>query len=206
MDYARPVEAVIPGVQGRILGVLTRTDAELTISTAARLAGVSVNRATTVVNNLVSLGLVERREAGSAALVRLARDNEAAREVAALGDLRSQVLGRLRAEATAIQPAPASLALFGSFARGEARADSDIDVLIVRPTHVAESDPTWSDTVGRWSNRARRITGNPVNLLEAGEAELPRLLKRRGSLWEELSRDAVVLSGKEPASLGARDR
>ena len=41
MDFARPVEALIPGVQGRVLGVLARTEAEMTIRTVAGLAAVS---------------------------------------------------------------------------------------------------------------------------------------------------------------------
>jgi predicted nucleotidyltransferase len=201
MDFVRPVEALVPGVQGRILAALARTDSELTISAAARLAEVSVNRATTVVNNLVSLGLVERREAGSAALIRLARDNEAAHEIVALADIHSRVVDRLRAEADRIRPVPASLALFGSFARGEARADSDIDVLVVRPAHVAEDDAVWTDAVGRWADRARTVAGNPVNLIEAAEDELPKLLNRRGSLWQALAQDAVVLVGAALTSL-----
>src|SRR5260221_1903790 len=95
MDYVRSVEVVIPGVQGRVLGVLARSDAELTMRTVGKLAGVSSNRAAAVLNHLVSLGLVERREAGSAALVRLARDNEAARAVLALAGLRETVIRQL---------------------------------------------------------------------------------------------------------------
>jgi hypothetical protein len=45
VDYANPVEVVIPGVQGKVLGVLARTETELTMTTVAKLAGVSINRA-----------------------------------------------------------------------------------------------------------------------------------------------------------------
>jgi predicted nucleotidyltransferase len=186
--------------------VLARTDADLTISSAARLAGVSVNRATAVVKNLVSLGLVERRDAGSAALVHLVRDNEAARQIAALADLRGRVIARLREAAEQIRPAPVSLAIFGSFARGEARPDSDIDVLVVRPDSAAEDDTTWTDAVGRWADQARTIAGNAVNLIQADEGEVPRLLKRRGSLWQAVADDAVVLVGDELTLLAARGR
>jgi predicted nucleotidyltransferase len=206
MDFVRPVEAVVPGVQGRVLAALARTDADLTISSAARLAGVSVNRATTVVKNLVSLGLVERRDAGSAALVHLVRDNEAARQIAALADLRGRVIARLREAAEQIRPVPASLAIFGSFARGEARADSDIDVLVVRPDSAAEDETTWTDAVGLWADQAHSIAGNAVNLIQADEGEVPKLLKRRGSLWQAVADDAIVLVGDELTSLAGRGR
>ena len=94
MEYGNPVEAVIPGVQGRVLTVLARTEAELTMRSVAELAGVSANQATVVLNRLVRLGLVERRDVGAAALVRLVRENEAARSVLALVDLRDGVLAR----------------------------------------------------------------------------------------------------------------
>jgi predicted nucleotidyltransferase len=163
----------------------------------AQLAGVSVNRAVSVLNHLVALGLVERREAGSAALVRLARDNEAAKAVILLGDLRSRVIDRLRSQAKTIRPAPVSLVIFGSLIRGEARSSSDVDVLAVRDRDVAEDDQLWLETLGQWVARAARIVGNPVNLLTVGEDEIPNLLRRRQSVWSEIVQDGLVLLGSE---------
>ena len=48
VDFVHPVEAVIPGVQGRVLAVLVETTAELNLRTLARLAGVSVAQASRV--------------------------------------------------------------------------------------------------------------------------------------------------------------
>jgi predicted nucleotidyltransferase len=197
MDYLRSVEAVIPGVQGRLLGVLARTETELTMRTAADLAGVGVNQAAVVLNRLVSLGLVERREAGRAALVALARDNEAARTVLALASLADAVLARLRDEARTIRPAPESLAVFGSFAAGTARANSDLDVLAVRARGVPPDDAEWITSLGRWCDRATRITGNPVDLIEVAAEEAPGLLSRPGSVWEAISTGGVVLAGDD---------
>ena len=63
MDFVRPVEAVIPGTQGRVLAVLAETTAELNLRTVARLASVSPAQASRVLPGLVELGLVDRREA-----------------------------------------------------------------------------------------------------------------------------------------------
>jgi predicted nucleotidyltransferase len=202
VDYTRPVEAVIPGVQGRVLGVLARTETELTMRTVAELAGVSINRATVVLNGLVSLGLVERRDVGSAALVTLARDNEAARAVVALAGLREAVLRQLQLETTTIDPDPASLVIFGSFATGEARVGSDVDVLAVRPAGVRGDDQQWVDSLGRWVDRAARIVGNPVNLLQASLDDIPELMRHRGSVWEEAARHGVLLAGAELPEIG----
>ncbi len=203
MNFSAPVESVIPGVQGRVLGVLARTDTELTMRSVARLAGVSVNRAGTVLNQLVALGLVERREMGPSALVRLDLENEAARTVLDLQDLSARVVDRLRTTADAIRPAPRSLVLFGSFVRGRASSGSDLDVVAVRPRNTGSDDIEWDESLGRWSDLAARIAGNPVNVLIASEDELPRLLKRKGA-WRDAAREGMLLIGTPLEELAAR--
>ena len=205
MDYARPIEAVIPGVQGRVLGVLARTEAEMTIRTAARLAGVSAQQATVVVGRLVDLGLVTRREAGSAALVALDRENDAASAVLALAGLHRSTMGRLADLARAILPAPASLVVFGSFARSEATAESDLDVLVVRAAEVAAHDEPWLDALGSWERAARHVTGNQVELLVVGVEDVPTLLRRgdQGGLWPAIEAEGVTLAGTPLVELAA---
>jgi len=44
VDFRDPIAAVIPGVQGRVLTALARTETELTMRTVAELAGVSANQ------------------------------------------------------------------------------------------------------------------------------------------------------------------
>jgi len=199
MDYVNPVEVVIPGVQGRVLSVLAKTEAELTMRTVAELAGVSANRATAVLNHLVHLGLVERREVGSAALVRLVRENGAAQSVLALADLQGGVTIRLRVQAEMIQPRPACLVAFGSFVRGEARDDSDIDVLAVPPHEKEGASDLWATTLGRWCEGATRIVGNPVNVLEASLDELPELVVSGSPLWRAIVEEGIVLAGVHPS-------
>jgi predicted nucleotidyltransferase len=202
MDFGDPVEALIPGVQGRVLTVLARTEAELTMRAVAELAGVSANQATVVLNRLVHLGLVERRDVGAAALVRLVRENEAARAVLSLVDLQRGVFTRLTVEARKIRPVPACLMVFGSFARGEAHENSDIDVLAVPPPE-AQVDGRWTVALGRWTDQAARIAGNPVNLLEVTMDELPKLIRREREPWRTITKEGVVLIGAFPSEVGA---
>ncbi len=203
VDYADAIEAVIPGVQGRVLTVLARTEVELTMRTVAELADVSPNQATVVLNRLVRLGLVERRDVGAAALVRLVRDNEAARAVLVLADLRNGVLTRLAAEAKKIRPAPACLVVFGSFARGEAYENSDIDVLAISPPEVQAEDGRWTAALGQWTDKAARIAGNPVNLIEFTVEEFPKLVRRAREPWPTIVREGMVLVGGFPQEIAA---
>ena len=197
MDYRRPVEALIPGVQGRVLGVLSRTSTELTMRTVARLAGVSAQQASVVIGRLVDLGVVERRDVPPASLVRLVADNLPAQTIASVANLRFAGLERLSALAADITPPPASLAVFGSFARGEAGPDNDVDVLAVRPPELTcGASGEWVNSLGRWADQATRAIGNPVNLVEIEAADLPGLLAGPGpSLWHDAARDGDVVAG-----------
>ncbi len=203
MNYVQPVQSVIPGVQGRVLSVLAGTTLPLTIRKTARLAGVSVNRAADVVIRLEDLGLIERWEAGPAAQIKLVRENEAARAVIALARLTGRVVERLREEAEAIEPPPASLVIFGSFATGGADEISDLDVLAVGPPGVTiwNSDE-YLDSLTRWTDRARRIVGNPVNVLHTSIEELPEQLARRPSVWDDAATYGMLLRGTELRQLG----
>jgi DNA-binding transcriptional ArsR family regulator len=196
MDLVEPVQAIIPGVQGRILAVLAETSAELSLRTIARLAGVSIAQASRVMPKLVELGMVARREVPPSALFRLVEDHVASRAVLALAGARRTVLEELGQAAGTLAPAPLSVIVFGSFARGEARADSDIDVVVVRPAEVAEEDQAWGSGLEGWRRHARRITGNRAEIVEVDEREVARLLASRKPLWANVVRDGLVIFGR----------
>jgi predicted nucleotidyltransferase len=202
VDYSRPLEAVIPGTAGKVLGVLARTHAELPIRRVAQLGGVSRDRASIEIRRLVFLGIVSRREVAGASLVKLERTNAAAMALLALADARSTAIARLSELAKSIEPAPASLALFGSFARGTDDAESDLDVLAVRSDEVEPDDPSWLDSFGNWQDLARVVVGNPVNVIETSRHELPALARTR-SLWRTIVDGAVTLAGEEPSRVAA---
>lgn len=197
MDFRTPVETVIPGATGRLLAALARVDAELPVSTLASVAGVGRSRASGLISELYNLGLIDRREIGRTTMVRLARDNAAGELLDRLGHLQELVMDRLRLLATEFEPAPLSLVLFGSFARGEATADSDIDVLAVRPED-ADSD-SWAAAIAAFATKVRRLTGNPVQVLDYDLSELRRRASPRAKtgrdFWKALGRDSVVLAG-----------
>ena len=195
MDFAEPVNAVIPGAQGRVLAVLAETSAELNLRTVARLANVSTAQASRVIPGLVELGMVERREVPPSSLLRLNRENAASRIVVELAQLRETVLKRIGAAAGELPLPPASVIVFGSFARREADRGSDIDVVIVRPDDVDDDDGTWTAGVDKWLRSARAITGNDVEVVEAGLSRAIEKLSNGGPLWEEVARDGVAIFG-----------
>lgn len=202
VDFRRPVEAVIPGAQGRILGVLAETTAELNLRTIARLAGVSPAQATRVLPTLVTLGLVERREAPPSALFSLVDEHVAAGAVRTLSRARQTVLEQLTDLAGKITPRPVSALVFGSFARGEADESSDLDILLVHPEHA--DDERWGSSVEEFRTAAHRLTGNVVQVLEVPEREVARRLRGKGPVWLDIVRDGLLLHGKPIDQFRAR--
>jgi predicted nucleotidyltransferase len=204
VDFVAPLEALIPGAQGRILTVLAQTSGELNLRTIARLSGVSIAQASRVLPVLVDLGVVERREVPPSSLFRLVEDHVASRAVMALAGARQTVLDELGRSAKELSPAPTSVIVFGSLARGEADSASDVDVVVVRPDHVDEDDEAWVAGIERWRQRARRLTGNPVEVVEVSDADVARLLRGRRQLWIDVNRDSVVVFGRPLPELKAR--
>ena len=184
--------------------MLAETSGELNLRTIARLSGVSLAQASRVLPTLVELGIVDRREAPPSALFRFVPDNVAAGAVTALTQARRTVLEELGRTAAEVRPAPLSAIVFGSFARGEADSQSDLDVVVVRTRDVGDNDPRWRTAIEQWRDRARRLTGNRVEIIEVGGAEISRLLRSRKPLWLDVQRDGVVVCGVALAELKGR--
>lgn len=195
MDFVHPVSSVIPGAQGHVLAVLAETSAELNLRTVARLAGVSASQASRVIPGLVDLGLVARREVPPSSLFCLNRENEAARFVVELARLRDNVLERLGTAAAELPRPPASVIVFGSFARREADRTSDIDVVFVRPDEVDPDDDAWTAGIHRWRQNARAITGNDIEVIDIGLTAAVGRLSDGGQLWKEIASDGVAIFG-----------
>lgn len=118
----------------RILRFLIMTDSELNGREVAIAVGLSHVKCHTAMKELHQHGIVEMRRSGKSILYRLNLKNvlvghmliplftEEARLKEILKDILTKHLKR---------PVPKSVILFGSFALGGARPDSDIDMLIV---------------------------------------------------------------------------
>lgn len=195
VDFVHPVEAVIPGTQGRVLAVLAETTAELNLRTVARLSGASPAQASRVLPGLVELGLVDRREVPPSSLFRLNRQNVAAQAVIKLARSRDTALERMGTAACELPIPPASVIVFGSFARREADRQSDIDTVIVRPDDIDADNDLWAAGIEQWRASIRAITGNPVEVIETGRAEASNKLSTGAPLWQDIVRDGAVVHG-----------
>jgi predicted nucleotidyltransferase len=204
VDFAAPIQAVIPGAQGRILAVLAETTAELNLRTIARLSGVSLAQASRTMPGLVELGIVTRRDVPPSALFQLVPGHVAARPLLELSRARTTVLDELGRSAAQLAPAPVSVVVYGSFARGDTRPDSDIDILVVRPGDLSDDDDLWHETIETWRRQIQQLTGNRVEILQVGEHDTGSHLRSRRPLWAGIKRDGIVVYGQTLDQLGGR--
>lgn len=195
MDFVRPIEAIVPGAQGRVLAVLAETTAELNLRTIAQLAGVSQAQASRVLPGLVELGVIERREVPPASLFRLVPEHVAARALLAIARSTDFVLDEIGRLSGALPRPPLSVIVFGSFARREAGPDSDLDLVVVRPTDIDEDNEAWAESIEGWRRDVRRLTGNPVEVLEVSDDEAALRLTGRSQVWGDIRRDGRVVHG-----------
>lgn len=195
MDFVRPIEAIVPGAQGRVLTVLVETTAELNLRTIAQLAGISQAQASRLLPDLVALGVVERWEVPPSSLFRLVPEHVASRALLALAQSAHTVLDEMGRLAGALPQPPVSVIVFGSFARREADVESDIDVVVIRPTEVDEDDDKWLAALEAWRRDVRRLTGSPVEVLEVSADEARTKLGGRGQVWADIRRDGQVVHG-----------
>jgi predicted nucleotidyltransferase len=98
-------------------------------------------------------GLVRSQPAGNARLYTFNREHVAGPAITTLVSLREELVSRMTADVDSWRIPALAVWLFGSAARGEAGPDSDIDVFVLRPDDVPDSDQTWQVQVDNFSMR-----------------------------------------------------
>lgn len=201
MDVSKPFTAISPSVDVDVLVVLAGSTKPRSGRELARRARRSNTGVRHVLDRLVEHGLVNREEVGRTFLYELNRDHLLAPTVEQMAGVRNELVRRLREAIGAWRVPPVHASLFGSAARGDGDASSDIDLLIVRPVDVDPDDAAWRGQVGGLADLVRRWTGNNAGIAEVAEGELPRLRKDRPPVVEEVSKDAVDLAGEATRKL-----
>jgi predicted nucleotidyltransferase len=196
MNLARPLEVVTPTVDADVLAVLAGAEASFTGRQVHQVAGRHSERGVrNALQRLVTQGIVTRERVGAADRFTLNRDHLAAPHVEALANMRGELSARIRAELDAWRPEAEYVAMFGSAARGDMHADSDIDVLIVRPSSVEPDDDHWSAQIDTMSRHVTAWTGNDARVLELSADELRR--RTNAAIVREVAKDGITLHGPE---------
>jgi predicted nucleotidyltransferase len=150
-----------------------------------------------VLSRLAEHGLVDQVELNRASLYALNREHLAAPAVELLMGMRDELLERVRREFDAWQIAPAHASLFGSAARGDGNAQSDIDLFIIRPNEVDENEPAWCTQIDNLQRQILRWTGNHAGIVQVPESQIAHLLDAEPPIVAALRSDAINLHGPQ---------
>jgi predicted nucleotidyltransferase len=134
MDMGDPTRSITPTLDGPVLAALASSGRPLTVGEVAvetvRGSEIGVRRC---LARLVAQGLVQATEMGRNRVHELNREHVAAPIATMMADLRIELWRRIRKEVGGWKPKPLYACVFGSAARGDGDADSDVDLLLVHP-------------------------------------------------------------------------
>ncbi len=198
MNLSHPLELISHPLDGRILEVLAGAHAAFTGRQVHALLKAGSHRGVQLgLDRLRRQGIITAEPAGRAILYRLNADHLAAVHVDALAHLRHELVRRLRSEFEGWNPRPRAAYLFGSTARRDSTADSDVDLFLVQPRDIGDPDsPDWRNQVDALSRRVSAWTGNDTRVAEFGEDEV-RSAASTDPLLASIRDDGINLAGDE---------
>jgi len=190
VKFAEAFGGIIPGPLGTVLAALLRTGTPLTgrqvhalVSDRASLW--SVQQA---LSALADLGLVETTPVGRALVHTI---NEEHRSIPALRELVDPLAQLRKVVREAVGDGVQAVMLFGSLARGEATATSDVDLAVIAP-------PAWAGR-SRLQDAVRQRLGNECDVLVFTPDEFwASASEGTEPVVADILADGIVLTGALP--------
>lgn len=180
---------------------LLRVEAAVTGRAVARIAGLTQSTAQRALTRLRAAGLVVAEPAPPSLLYRANRDHLATPALVVLLHLDEQLRERMADQVAGWQLAPASVIVYGSVARGEATAGSDLDVLVVRPDATEPDEALWQRQVTALADSAQRWTGKRASVVEMSRREAADGIAEGEPFLVQADRDGWVIAGQRLALL-----
>lgn len=189
MFFHEPFGGVLPGARGAVLSALMRTGKPLTGRQVHGLVGdrVSLWSVQQALKHFEELGIVSTSQVGRAGVHSI---NEQHSAVAPLRSLLSPVNLLEGVVRDVVGDTAEAVILFGSVARGEAAADSDIDLAVI----AADS---W-DQRSELQEHVHARLGNTCDVLHLTPADVARKPTHRDPVITDILRDGIALVGALP--------
>ena len=187
MNFAEPFGGLMPGARGAVLAVLLRTGAPLTGRRIHALVdGHSLGAVQQALRDLERIGVITTETIGRAGVHLINEGHEA---ITPLRSLASPIEMLTRVVYDAASDVEAVM-VFGSVARGEAHADSDIDLVVIAPE-------AWDGRADLQQQVHERL-GNDCDVLHLTREDFARAPEDREPVVAEILRDSFALVGTTP--------
>lgn len=204
MNLSSPLSSLIPSMDAVALEVLAGTQGALGASKIHRLGRRGSRQGiVNALERLVEHGLVLSEPTNHGFMYRLNRDHLLAPAVLQAAEARHELLRRLARECGELDPVPVSAAVFGSVARNDSTAASDIDLLIVLDAYLEDLDP-WLDQIHELSQLVELWTGNRLQVITHDVDHLDQLVTAGEPIVQSWREDGVTLFGSELTTLLGR--
>lgn len=188
MDLGEPFGGLIPGARGAALAVLLRTGAPLTGRRVHALISDrhSLGAVQQALRDLDRLGLITTEAIGRAGVHRI---NEGHAAIAPLRSLASPIEMLTHVVEEVVRGVEAVI-VFGSVARGDAHADSDVDLVVIAPE-------AWDGRVELQQQVQERL-GNDCDVLHLTADHVKLAPEGREPVVSEILHDGIALVGTMP--------
>ena len=182
-----------------VLRVLRGVGVPLNASQVAARTGLTHPAASTALRQLAMMGMVNSSPAGRATVHWLAWENLYVQEViepifAAEEHIPQMLVDDLR---DTFEELAISIVMFGSYARGDQRSESDVDVILVVDSHDAKA--ALESMLDEYSAQFRRRFGTSLSPLVYLMSEAEHLRTTAPELWQSVIDEGLVVTGVAPS-------
>ncbi len=195
MFFGEPFGGLIPGAPGAVLSVLLRTGMPLT---GRQVHGLVSDRHSLwsvqqALKTLTQLGIVDTQTIGRAGVHTINEEHAAVPHLRALVDPIATLTAAVQ---DGVGSQVQAVIVFGSVARGEAQADSDIDLAVI-------AGNGWDGRTAL-ADAVRARTGNDCDVLVFTPNQFQEMARSGEPAVHDILRDGVALIGSIPRlKLGA---
>ncbi|MFH1127857.1 MAG: nucleotidyltransferase domain-containing protein [Candidatus Omnitrophota bacterium] len=186
----------------KILRFLVKSQAQLNGREIAKNVDLSHVKVHTALKDLTKQGVVNMHSVGSSLVYWLNEEHVLVKEIirpafekeeGVFGHIVQIIVKEIK------PPRPLSVILFGSFAKGGASSDSDIDIVIIYPR--SKSKPLISEELSEAGKKVTLLFGNQLASTALSINEFQNKLKKNDAFINEIVRTGKVIYGKNISEL-----